>query len=124
MIECDTGEDEEFCNTPNWHQWVAIASILLFFVVLFFSVLKFKLKDKEEIHETKLHPLNSQHFSLDKEYRGQLVLRLKTGEKDEAIKIYDEIRKGKNHHTWHLKVCSFIKLIHVPYRLEHSPTLE
>ena len=122
MIECDTGEDEEFCNTPNWHQWVAIASILLFFVVLFFSVLKFKLKDKEEMLETKLHPLNSQHFSLDKEYRGQLVLRLKTGGRDEAVKIYDQICKETNHQTWYLKVCSFNMFIRMEYIFkEHVP---
>ena len=107
MIECDTGEDEEFCDTPNWHQWVAITSILLFFVALFFSVLKFKLKDKEDMIDTKLHPIDSQHFTLDREYRGQLVLRLKTGGRDEAVKIYDQICKETNHRTWYLKVCIF-----------------
>ena len=47
------------------------------------------------------------HFTLDKKYRGQLVFSLKTGGRDEAVKIYDQICKEKNHQTWYLKVCSF-----------------
>ena len=73
--------------------------------------------------ETKLHPLNSQHFSLDKEYRGQLVLRLKTGGRDEAVKIYDQICKETNHQTWYLKVCSFNMFIKMEnIYTEHVPS--
>ena len=110
MIECDTEEDEAICNTPNWHRWIAITSILLFFITLFFSALKFKFKWKKKEGKREpdctLQPIHCQYFSLDQEYRALLVLRLEAGGREEAIKVYNQIHKEEFHQTWHLKVCN------------------
>ena len=110
VIECDNGEDEKFCDTPNWHRWVAISAILLFFITLFFTFLKYKFnlkvkkKKKKKEPDFNMIPLHCQYFSLDKEYRALLVLRLKDGGRKEAMKIYNQLHKEELHQTWHLKV--------------------
>ena len=106
VIECDKGEDEEVCSTPNWHRWIAITSILLFFIILFFSSLKIKVKEKEKVYDIQLQPMqNHQNLSLDKNYRGQLAFRLETRGRDEAIKVYSQLNIDNSHQKWHLKVC-------------------
>ena len=65
-------------------------------------------KRKEKEPDLNLQPVHCQYFSLDREYRDILVLRLKAGGKDEAIKVYNQIRK-EFHQTWHLKVCKLSK---------------
>ena len=99
-------KDEEACSTPNWHRWLAITSILLFLVILFFSSLKFKVKEKEMIHDLALQSTHDhQNLSLDKGCRGQLAFRLESGGREEAVRIYDQIQKEELLQKWHLKVC-------------------
>ena len=92
-IECDSEIDETICDSPNWHRWIAITSILFFFITLFLSFLKFKfkLKKKGEGTSFQMHAVHCQYFSLDREHRALLVLRLEAGGRKEAIKVYNNI---------------------------------
>ena len=109
VVECDKEEDEKICHRSNWHQWIAITSILLFFILLFFSLLKIKVKEKEKVLNLQLQPVQcNKNLCLDKNYRGQLAFRLETGGRDEAVKIYDQIQKHEFHQKWYLKVCKSI----------------
>ena len=98
-------KDEENCDTPNWHRWIAISLLLFFFITLFLSVLKFKVKKGDEEPGFQMHAVHCQYFSLDREYRALLVLRLKAGGRKEAIKVYNQVCKEQQYKTWHLKVC-------------------
>ena len=93
VIECDGGKDENDCDTPSWHRWIALTSILLFFVILFISFLKSKLKENNENPEFPLQPIESQYVSLDRKSRALLVLKLQDGGKEEANKVYNQIYK-------------------------------
>ena len=112
-IECDMGIDESFCNTPSWHKWIALASILTFFIMLFCFTLKSKFKKKEKKQKEKekepgfkMQPVQCQHSLLDRKYRARLVLRLQNGRRKEAIKVYDQLQKEEFFQILHLKVCS------------------
>ena len=105
VIECDMEKDEENCDTPNWHRWIAISLLLFFFITLFLSVLKFKVKKDDEEPAFQMHAVHCQYFSLDREYRALLVLRLKAGGRKEAIKVYNQVHTEQQYKTWHLKVC-------------------
>ena len=107
--ECDDNSDEDHCNIANWHRWLAIVAILLFFSALFIGSLKFRLEEEvEKSDEIQLEePDNSGPKSLKREDRFQLILILKDGGKQEAKRVYEYFCNEENLQIVDLKVPVF-----------------
>ena len=105
MSECDNEIDEMHCQIANWHRWLAICAILVFFSTLFIGSLRFKLRGTvETADEIPLQEDYSEYISLERNNRYELISRLRDGGKDEAKKVYEVLCVHKDHQIVQLKV--------------------
>ena len=107
-IECDDGIDENHCTIANWHRWLAIAAILVFFSTLFIGSLRLKLKGAVETEEIQLDESENTAgpISLNRDKRFELVSRLQDGGKEEAKIVHDYLCKNEAHKIVELKVIT------------------